>query len=70
MAMKRLQDGQFDECDLSLRELSQIEISLSKALAAHYHGRIAYPKVSDVPEETSTENEKSKQDSDSQTNGQ
>jgi putative nucleotidyltransferase with HDIG domain len=70
MAMKRLQDGQFDECDLSLRELSQIETSLSKALAAHYHGRIAYPKAPDVPEETSTKNEKSKQDSDSQTNGQ
>jgi len=45
MAMKRLQDGQFDECDLSLRELSQIESSMSKTLAAHYHGRIAYPKA-------------------------
>jgi len=45
MAMKRLQDGQFDECDLSLRELSQIEASMSKTLAAHYHGRIAYPKA-------------------------
>jgi len=44
MAMKRLQDGQFDECDLSLRELSQIEASMSKTLAAHHHGRIAYPK--------------------------
>lgn len=48
MAMKRLQDGQFDECDLSLRELSQIEASISKTLAAHYHGRIAYPKSPDV----------------------
>ena len=44
IAMKRLQDGQFDECDLTLRELSRIEISLSKSLAAHHHGRIAYPK--------------------------
>jgi len=43
-AMKRLQDGQFDECDLSLRELSQIEASISKTLAAHYHSRVAYPK--------------------------
>jgi len=50
MAMKRLQDGQFDECDLSLRELSQIEAGMSKALAAHYHGRIAYPKPPDEPE--------------------
>ena len=47
MAMKRLQDGQFDECDLSLRELSQIEASISKTLAAHYHGRIAYPTTDD-----------------------
>ena len=51
IAMKRLRDGQFDECDLSLRELSQIETGISKALAAHYHGRIAYPKPLDVPEE-------------------
>jgi len=50
MAMKRLQDGQFDECDLSLRELSQIETSISKTLAAHYHSRIAYPKAPDEPE--------------------
>jgi putative nucleotidyltransferase with HDIG domain len=70
MAMKRLQDGQFDECDLSLRELSQIETSISKTLAAHYHGRIAYPKAPDVPEGTSTENGKSKRDSKSQTNSQ
>ena len=49
MAMKRLQDGQFDECELSLRELSQIETSISKTLAAHYHSRIAYPQPPDIP---------------------
>ena len=43
------QDGQFDECDISLRELSRIEASISKALAAHYHGRIAYPTAPDEP---------------------
>ena len=51
MAMKRLQDGQFDECDLSLRELSRIESSMSKTLAAHYHARIAYPTAPDTPED-------------------
>jgi putative nucleotidyltransferase with HDIG domain len=51
MAMKRLQDGQFDECDLSLRELSRIEASMSKTLAAHYHGRIAYPTPPEMPPE-------------------
>ncbi|MBL7215711.1 MAG: HDIG domain-containing protein [Phycisphaerae bacterium] len=55
IAMKRLQDGQFDECDLTLRELSQIEISLSKSLAAHHHGRIAYPKTEDKPKSNVSE---------------
>jgi putative nucleotidyltransferase with HDIG domain len=50
MAMKRLQDGQFDQCDLTLRELSTIETSLAKSLTAHYHGRIAYPKAPDIPD--------------------
>jgi len=58
MAMRRLQDGQFDECDLSLRELSQIEASITKTLAAHHHGRIAYPKAPDDPTETQTQLEK------------
>ena len=48
MAMKRLQDGQFDECELTLKELSQIEVSVAKSLAGHYHGRIAYPKAPDA----------------------
>ena len=58
MAMKRLQDGQFDECDLSLRELSQIETSISKTLAAHYHSRVAYPKQPDVTEDATQQDAK------------
>jgi len=58
MTMKRLQDGQFDECDLSLRELNRIETSISKSLAAHYHGRIAYPTPPDQPQEANSENDK------------
>jgi putative nucleotidyltransferase with HDIG domain len=57
MAMKRLQDGQFDECELSLRELSQIEASISKTLAAHHHGRIAYPKAPDEGEDEQSQSE-------------
>jgi putative nucleotidyltransferase with HDIG domain len=57
MAMKRLQDGQFDECDLSLRELSEIEASIAKSLAAHHHGRVAYPKSPDEPEQSFQEEE-------------
>ncbi|MHC4488243.1 MAG: HDIG domain-containing metalloprotein [Planctomycetota bacterium] len=61
MAMKRLQDGQFDECDMSLRELSQIETSISKTLAAHYHSRIAYPTAPDMPPDAQSGPEQSKQ---------
>jgi hypothetical protein len=57
MAMKRLQDGQFDECDLTLRELSQIEQAISKSLAAHYHGRVAYPSDGEDAEKKETKNE-------------
>ena len=79
MAMKRLQDGQFDECDLSLRELSQIETSISKNLAAHYHARVAYPQqldetVEPAPQQPNPENqdqnENLKKDSKTQTSQQ
>jgi len=43
LATKRLLDGQFDECDLTLRELYVIEDSLIKQLNSIYHGRISYP---------------------------
>ena len=43
ITMKRLLDGQFDECNLTLRELAIIEDSLVKSLTAVYHGRVKYP---------------------------
>ena len=43
IANKRLMDGQFDECDLTLRELNTIVEAVSKTLASIYHGRIQYP---------------------------
>lgn len=43
IATKRLMDGQFDECDLTLRELNTIVETVSKTLASIYHGRIVYP---------------------------
>jgi putative nucleotidyltransferase with HDIG domain len=36
-------DGQLDECDLSLRELTKIRESISASLVAIYHARIDYP---------------------------
>lgn len=46
IAMRRLTDGQFDECDLTMRDLEGIERSLVKTLLGIYHGRIAYPSTS------------------------
>lgn len=43
LAMKRLFDGQFDECDLTMRDIERAERSLVKTLLSIYHGRIAYP---------------------------
>ena len=62
IAMKRLQDGQFDECELSLRELSQIEAAIAKNLAAHYHGRIAYPTSPDLPDEMQEQNQQNEEE--------
>src|SRR5919199_2316019 len=36
-------DGQLDECDLSLRELTKVRDSITASLTAIYHGRIDYP---------------------------
>jgi putative nucleotidyltransferase with HDIG domain len=41
---KRLHDGQFDECGLTLREISEIRESLIKSLIGIYHGRVKYPE--------------------------
>lgn len=41
----RLNDGQFDDCHITLKEISQVEDSLVKSLCSIYHGRVAYPKT-------------------------
>lgn len=41
--MARLLDGQFDDCDITLKELSRVEQSLVRSLCSIYHGRVAYP---------------------------
>ncbi|UCC30393.1 MAG: HDIG domain-containing protein [Phycisphaerales bacterium] len=45
MITDRLSDGQFDDCDITLKEISQVEDVLVKSLCAIYHGRVAYPKA-------------------------
>ncbi|WP_018131835.1 HD family phosphohydrolase [Effusibacillus pohliae] len=39
----RLNDGQLDECDLTLKDLDKIASALMKALNGIYHARIEYP---------------------------
>lgn len=46
ISLKRLMDGQFDQCDLTLRELQVMEDAVIKSLNSIYHGRIAYPSSS------------------------
>lgn len=41
---KRLRDGQFDECGLTLKEIGEIRESLIKSLIGIYHGRVKYPE--------------------------
>jgi hypothetical protein len=48
ISMKRLHDGQFDECDLTMRDLEMVERSLIKTLLGIYHGRIAYPSTAAI----------------------
>jgi hypothetical protein len=52
LTAKRLADGQFDECDLTIRDMARIERSMVKTLMSIYHGRISYPStagITDVP---------------------
>lgn len=43
LVAKKLQDGQFDECGMSFRELNVVQETLVKSLSAMYHSRIKYP---------------------------
>lgn len=48
----RLDDGQFNECDLTLKELNTIGKALRETLLGIFHSRIEYP--SDLPKQTET----------------
>lgn len=48
IAERKLDDGQFDESNLTLRELRMIEDSIIKSLIANYHGRVKYPEQKTV----------------------
>ena len=41
---ERLEDGQFDECDLTLRDVERVREAFVAQLLGAYHQRIAYPQ--------------------------
>ncbi len=41
--VERLSDGQFEECNLSTKDISKIIKTLSKSLEATLHSRVPYP---------------------------
>ena len=51
----RLNDGQFDDCDITLQQIRLVEESLVKSLCSIYHGRVAYPKAHKHKEESKEE---------------
>jgi putative nucleotidyltransferase with HDIG domain len=49
---ERMDDGQFDECDLTLRDLDRVKEAFVSQLLGMYHQRIAYPQNKVVELET------------------
>src|SRR4029079_6237422 len=49
---ERLSDGQFDECDLTLRDVEKIKEAFVGQLLGMYHQRIAYPQNTVIELET------------------
>ncbi len=43
---KKLNDGQLDECSITLQQLHTVQESMIKSLNAMYHGRVKYPEPS------------------------
>lgn len=41
---KKFDDGQFDECNITIEQLNTIQESLIKSLNAMYHARVKYPE--------------------------
>ena len=44
ISKNKLDDGQFDECDITIEGLKTVQASLIKSLNAMYHARVQYPE--------------------------
>jgi cyclic-di-AMP phosphodiesterase PgpH len=51
---QRLEEGQFDDCNLTLRDLTEIKQSFVTLLTGIYHPRIPYPSPTPEPEEAAS----------------
>lgn len=58
VVMDRLNDGQFDDCDITLKELRCVEEALVKSLCGIYHARVPYPKAKKDGEEATSESQR------------
>ncbi|MFL2100530.1 HD family phosphohydrolase [Desemzia sp. FAM 24101] len=45
LIVDRIKDGQFDECDITMKELRIVEAALVDNLVGTFHSRIEYPKT-------------------------
>ena len=57
----RMQWGQFDECEITLKELNIIINTVVNSLTGVYHSRVEYPKISFEKIEDVKETEKEKE---------
>jgi hypothetical protein len=53
----RFMDGQLDECDLTLRDITRIKVSFAKILTGIYHSRMQYPEQQPAPAELGLQEE-------------
>jgi putative nucleotidyltransferase with HDIG domain len=58
IVQRKFMEGQLDECDLNLKDLSKVETAFTRILLGIYHQRIDYPKsagggASEAPEKPS-----------------
>ncbi|WP_064091452.1 HD family phosphohydrolase [Rossellomorea aquimaris] len=51
IVQERLQDGQFNECDITLKQLETVKYSLYETLNGIFHPRIEYPELQAEGEE-------------------
>lgn len=54
----RLFDRQFDECNITLKQIDTLRLTLIKTLANVYHSRMEYPDLEDFKEQRKTEQAK------------